>query len=283
MAKVGVILLMLMLPLAAKEKVIFGEDNRLDVYEVSNSLFKKLAESTAGMVAKKDIVLQGSSVFLKSKTLQENGMCASERFANQPTPVYCSGFLVAPNILATAGHCMVTQKDCDDYAWIFGYKINAKDQAPKVLENNIYNCKKVLVQALDEESGVDHALIELDRSVIDRSPLQVKKAGTASVDDELVIIGHPSGLPLKVADGAKVRSLEENFFVANLDAYGGNSGAPVFNAKTGVVEGILARGEDDYQTTPQKCRISIRLPNDSEGGEDVTYITNIKELRNYDF
>ncbi len=73
----------------------------------------------------------------------------------------------------------------------------------------------------------------------------------------LVVIGRPSGLPTKVADGAQVRSVNDVFLVANLDTYGGNSGSAVFNAVTGVVEGILVRGDTDYVYNAQLgCRVS---------------------------
>ena len=49
-----------------------------------------------------------------------------------------------------------------------------------------------------------------------------------SLDTPLVVIGHPSGLPTKIADGAWVRNNEsEYYFVTNLDTFGGNSGSAV--------------------------------------------------------
>jgi hypothetical protein len=67
--------------------------------------------------------------------------------------------------------------------------------------------------------------------------------------------------------------------VANLDTYGGNSGSPVFNHRTGEVEGILVRGENDYVYDPgQGCQVSNRCASDVCRGEDVTYITNVPTL-----
>ncbi len=92
------------------------------------------------------------------------------------------------------------------------------------------------------------------------------------------MIGHPTGIPTKVAGGAFVRdNSNDKFFVANLDTFGGNSGSAVVNSETGVVEGILVRGENDYVTeggcsVPQVCTM------DGCRGEDVTRITNIKKL-----
>ena len=64
------------------------------------------------------------------------------------------------------------------------------------------------------------------------------------------------------------------YFVANLDTYGGNSGSAVFNAKTGVIEGILVRGENDY-VYKGNCRVSNVCASDGCRGEDVTKLSAI--------
>ncbi len=64
------------------------------------------------------------------------------------------------------------------------------------------------------------------------------------------------------------------YYVANLDTYGGNSGSAVFNAKTGVIEGILMRGENDY-VYKNGCRVSNVCASDACRGEDVTKLSSI--------
>ena len=125
----------------------------------------------------------------------------------------------------------------------------------------------------------DFALIQLDRKVTDRRVLEIRKKGKISKGEPLVVIGHPTGIPTKIADGANVRSLDGTYFTANLDTYGGNSGSAVFNANTGVVEGILVRGATDY-VSRGGCQVTNVLGNNQGRGEDVTYITNIPELQN---
>ena len=97
---------------------------------------------------------------------------------------------------------------------------------------------------------------------------------------ELVVIGHPTGLPTKIAGGAWVRQNTNNvYFQSNLDTFGGNSGSAVFDAETGTVEGILVRGETDYvYDSSRGCRVPKQCSNEGCRGEDVTRITNIKEL-----
>ena len=94
------------------------------------------------------------------------------------------------------------------------------------------------------------------------------------------MIGSPSGLPLKVTIGGAVRkSLHPNFFVGSLDTYQGNSGSAVFNAETGVIEGILVRGENDFVPNADNfCIESNKCTDDACRGEDVSRIRSVPEI-----
>ncbi len=261
-------------------KVVYGEDDRKDVYETTNPLFLRLARSTAAMIPVGNLRADGERIQVAGPSMRSRGFCASERFSDQPTAANCSGFLVGEKLLVTAGHCMTRAAQCSGNRWVFDYKMeNAGSTNISVPASSVYSCARVITQRLEGGNGDDFALIELDRPVVDRAPLAYRKSGRPSVGDDIVVIGHPTGLPTKVADGASVRRLSDKFFVANLDTYGGNSGSAVFNATTGVVEGILVRGEEDYvQDTTNWCRATNYCPDTGCRGEDVTYITNIREL-----
>ena len=99
---------------------------------------------------------------------------------------------------------------------------------------------------------------------------------------KLFVIGHPGGITSVISDGAQVRSNQNlHFFQANLDTFEGNSGSPVFSEDTGVLEGILVRGENDWQYDRQaKCYRPRKCSNDQCRGEDVTRITSLSELLN---
>lgn len=266
----------------ASNKVIYGEDDRLDVFEEANLKLTELAKSTAAMIPNSKIQEHNAEqIILKGSSLQDRGMCASERFSEQPTVANCSGFLVGKDKLVTAGHCIEGEFDCKNNSWVFDYKVDHPTQSEVIVDkSSVYKCKKVIKQELDGTTDQDYALIELEKVVEDRKFLKVRKEGKPKVGDKLVVIGHPSGLPTKITGGASIRSINDVFFVADLDTYGGNSGSAVFNAKTGTVEGILVRGAQDYTwDSDQGCRVSNVISQDSGRGEDVTLITNIKELQ----
>lgn len=265
---------------ASGNKVVYGDDNRLDVFESTNPLFIKLAASTAAMIPAPALRTVSDQVMISGQTMEQRGMCAKERFSDQKTAAKCSGFLVGPKLLVTAGHCIQSQADCNANKWVFDYKMdNAGSTAITVSEDSVYKCTKVLSTKLEGGNGNDYAIIELDRVVTGRQPLKVRKSGQIKVGTEIVVIGHPTGLPTKITDGAKVRRVNSVYFVANLDTYGGNSGSAVFDAKTGMVEGILVRGETDYVRDPQLgCMVTNFCPETGCRGEDVTNITNVPNI-----
>lgn len=267
--------------LYASVKVIYGEDNRKDHYEASQ-FHLDLANSTAAMISSSSVSVRGDKAVITGSTLSSRGICSTERFADQITAASCSGFLVAPDLLVTAGHCIENASDCRRYSWVFDYAVkNPGDLETTRFEtdsSNVYECKRVIESVLTRGTQDDYALIQLDRVVKDRTPLKVRRSGRIQEGDELVVIGHPSGLPSKIADGSTVRSLSGKYFTADLDTYGGNSGSAVFNARTGEVEGILVRGDTDYVRSSRGCRVSNVIGQNAGRGEDVTYITNLSHL-----
>jgi V8-like Glu-specific endopeptidase len=263
-------------------QVIYGEDNRKDIFESKDSALVELSKSTAAMIDLKNLKSIGNGeIEISAGTLESRGVCAKERFSQQISAANCSGFLVAPDVLVTAGHCIKTEADCASYKWVFDYRVDHSEQAEvTVSKEAVFSCAKIISRSLDQISKDDYAVIQLDRKAMDRRPLSFRKKGKIAVRDSVAVIGHPSGLPGKIADGANVRSLASKFFVTNLDTYGGNSGSAVFNTKTLEVEGILVRGENDYVNDPVLgCRVSNVCKNDSCRGEDVTYITHIDALK----
>ncbi len=269
-------------------KVVYGEDNRIETHEASKAE-QKLAHSTAGMINTIKTIKVGDKIMLPPYTIKkEMNLCADEKFADQPSAVVCSGFLVGPDLLVTAGHCIQTQADCQEVSWVFDYKESSKKQRTDILvpAKNVYKCKKLIEGKLESTTTFkkDYALIRLDRVVTGRTPLKVRTTGKVKTNTDILVIGHPSGLPQKVAGGAKVlENTPENYFKTNLDTFGGNSGSAVFDAKTGSVEGILVRGAQDYQEDATGCRrvhkTTQQITDFSKYGESVSRITDIKTLK----
>jgi len=265
-----------------QEKVIYGEDDRRDVFESPNALYKQLSNSTAAMISSYSLEEEGDDYIIKGSTLEEDGICPDAKFAKQVTAANCSGFLVTDQLLVTAGHCIEDISDCNRYSWVFGFSNNDKEQSThKIAKSEVYKCTAIVSRRLDNENSDDYALVKLDRKVKGHIQLKVRTSGKISNGANVLVIGHPSGLPTKISDGAIVRSNSDKvFFQTTLDTFGGNSGSAVFDTKTGTVEGILVRGERDYVQDPVMNCARPKVCKVTEcRGEDVTRITNIKQLK----
>lgn len=282
-------------------KVIYGDDDRVEPYTIKDDKLLEVSNSVAAMIPASDISsapnnnpTAGSSrtwgggapshvqvqgnVKLNAPTLVERGFCSTERFSNQITAAMCSGFLVGENILVTAGHCIESEEDCRDNKWVFGYQMNSGDKLANLTSENVYSCTKILGRNLSSATQEDFAVIQLDRKVEGRVPMKLNSNGHPNPGDEMIVLGHPTGLPQKIAGGAVVKSLSDNFFFSNLDTYGGNSGSAVINARTYEVEGILVRGNTDYipsSNGSSSCGASNVLPDDTENAEEVSFIGQV--------
>lgn len=246
----------------AINKVVYGEDNRIDI---SDSSKKFLLDSVAAMLPNSAIATDSKGKTLDSiltsyptlETYRGYRTCEDMRFRTEPTIASCSGFLIGKNLLMTAGHCVVPggkkvinakTSGCASNKWVFNYNTSeiASDGTISIAKSNVYGCKRVVSGSYTGE--LDYAVIELDREAADKTPVKMNFKPEASAEGVSVYVaGHPTGLPLKVSAGAKVvyNSNRLNQFETNLDTFAGNSGSPVFNAKDEVV-GILVAGEIDY-------------------------------------
>ncbi len=279
-----------LLPLAASSpqalaqlmmpRVIYGEDERMDLYEVDSFEVLELARATVALIDKNNLDvldLSPMSFGLKGAEFGEKyELCEEERFREQKTSARCSGFLVGPDLVVTAGHCMMAQEDCRNTQFVFDFALHSPGTAPEHLsQSQVYHCAEVVTLNLDAR-GTDFAVVRLNRAVTDRKPLKLSRERQLSPGDPLMIIGHPVGLPTKVAPGGSVRESGKGkpYFVANLDSYGGNSGSAVINEISGKVEGILVRGEVDFERR-DSCRVSKRCPHNQCRGEDVIHISEV--------
>lgn len=260
--------------------VVYGADGRLDLYQTTDGRMRELADSTVALFQNGNLVAGANG--LTTVTGKNYGtsynLCASEKFREQDIAAFCSGSLVGPDLIMTAGHCVETLSACQNTSVAFGFAVQGVGVLPKQLPTSeIYKCKEI-VKTVRINTGADYALIRLDRAVANHKILKIRRSGEATIGDELFVIGHPMGLPTKITTGGKVRSVSNpDYMVTNLDTYGGNSGSAVFNATTGLVEGILVRGETDLMPAGS-CYKSYTCTDDSCRGEDVTRISLLRSL-----
>ena len=233
-----------------KAKTIYGEDDRRDWFEVTEEKYKRWARSTVALIKKSSLNIQRDSdgyyTITPSQHSRKQDLCEDEPFGEQPTPSFCSGFLVTPNMIMTAGHCILTKEECRDTYFVFDFAKQEENQNEyRIPASSVYECKSIVAREFNKT--IDFALIELDR-ITDRRALPLRRdSQEVSVGTELMLIGNPNGLPSKIVPGGIVRSVNEDRIVASVDAFDGNSGSLLINIGTGIVEGMLTKGSNDYR------------------------------------
>jgi hypothetical protein len=239
---------------------VYGKDDRREVLGLTGAR-AEVADSSVALVDTFDMESNNDgTTHLYGESLQDfEGLCPGQRFAQQPVVAFCSGALVGPDVVVTAGHCVEERSDLRFLRFVFGFRMLDAQRANIDIPNGeIYRGVQLLSRRQDD-LGADYALVRLDRTVTGHKPLAVKRSNPA-VGTPLYVVGYPTGLPEKLAAGATVRALTPYFFTSNLDVFAGNSGSPVLDARTNEVVGVVVRGNPDYVTRGQ-CAVPLVLPN----------------------
>lgn len=163
-------------------------------------------------------------------------LCPTERYYRAPTGGHCSGFLVGTQRVVTAAHC-IEDAGVDDLRFVFGYmEERVHDNSLVVPASEVYSARKLVAAVSSPDRSApfpEWALILLDRSVGNHTPLPVRRSGRIGDADPVHVFGHPSGRPLTfdvlkfVTDSDPVR-----YFIVNTDTFVGSSGSPIIGDKT---------------------------------------------------
>ena len=264
-----------------QDQVIYGEDTRRDLYEVDDPELERLARRSI-MAMFSENALQANddgSITVRGNTLGSRyGLCEDQRYRDQPAASSCSATLVDDDLIVTAGHCIETQDECESKRFVLGYAMNSEDELASLTSDQVFSCRQLVLSV--NTNSLDYAFVRLDRAV---NPMFAEPAPvTQSVeplaqDEPIVMMGFPSGLPLKIDGGGFVNDPRADvspltYFRATVDAFGGNSGSGVFN-ESGEQVGILVRGETDYIPSQLGCTVVNELNLDRGPGEEAEELT----------
>lgn len=245
------------------QSIIYGEDDRLDVYEHPDEKLKAIAQSSiVALIPRNHFVrtASGESAIFTRPLNEAFEVCEEERFAKQPTAADCSGVLIDDDLVLTAGHCFQGDHACDQYSFVFDYYYTAERTLATMGWGDIFGCRKVVhrtVSAVGTSPRIDYAVIQLDRPAVGRVPVTLREAPLVA-GEPLATIGCVSGLPAKIDSGSQVldtRPPHEDYFLLDSDTFSGSSGSGVFDAEANLV-GVLVRGGADYEKRADgKCKV----------------------------
>ncbi|MDE2040413.1 MAG: trypsin-like peptidase domain-containing protein [Elusimicrobia bacterium] len=264
----------------------YGCDHRKDIKDVDDPTLLNAAQAAAVLVSTSEVEPAQTRGWLRLDTVpftsvSDGPLCRRERFYGQPTAGFCTAFLVGPDLMATAGHCVVSRQDCAGLRVVFGFKMPGPGGDPALVPaGNVFSCKKLLAHVYNDVS--DWALFRLNRRAYGRRPLDIDRAaGSPKRGAKVSLVGYPYGLPLKSATGGRVLAKYAHYFVADLDVYAGNSGSPVIG-EDGLVEGVIINGTegDDWLASFEtgadgqdvECWKSKILARDHQTGMGITNI-----------
>lgn len=281
------------IPMETAPRAIMGPTDDRVAFADAAPLEQEAARATAMLVRERLIVPVGET---RDVRLLENPsapqLCEEERFARYPKSGECSAVKIGDRLVATAAHCVRTERQCQRMRVVFGFHAvseAAGEQSTIIPAENVYRCERVVDYQQPDigKRGADWAILELDRD-IDAPSVTLSELTGGSGDgrgEYVTIIGHPMGLPTIVTRASPVKWLASEYFVTEADTFIGNSGSPAFietALREGRLEiaGILARGEHDFNDAVDEehaCLTVRHCPENVCHGEDVTLADLLKE------
>ncbi|MBX7191803.1 MAG: serine protease [Sandaracinaceae bacterium] len=249
----GALLLGACAPVAssAVEPVIFGADDRVELYEVrDNAQREAFARAVPAMIhaSRVHVDTSGSVTFDAQPLGPSHELCEGEAHYDQPSAVSCSATLIDDDLVLTAGHC-VDGWPCAEQRFVFGWYYDEAGVLHARRSDDVFRCSEVVVTELT--SANDYAIVRLDRAAAG-PPLPVRLE-PAVVGEAVSLAGYPFGIPMKVVEHGEITAnASRSRFYARLDAQPGNSGSGVFDEELRLL-GDLTNGPVEALVRDGSC------------------------------
>src|SRR5262249_54029849 len=110
--------------LRAKQKAIYGVDDRQEIADVTDPAIRDDADTVVSLFFSRSVTENGDGTCtLQTKPFGAAlGLCPGERYYDQPSGAFGSGFLVGRDVIATAGHC-VDEYRVTDVRFVYGFRM----------------------------------------------------------------------------------------------------------------------------------------------------------------
>ena len=270
-------------PETQSHAVVYGNDDRRELFEAADPAVRaRAAGAVVALIPRERVVLTARGLAVEAPALgQVADLCVGERFAEQPSAAFCSGVLVDRDLVLTSGHCLHVHA-ASTFLVVFGYYYRAPDRLA-LDDGDVFEVAGTVAEALDDADvrpRLDYGWLRLAREASPRhapAPIRTSLGGVVP-GAPLASVSTPGGTPLKIDQGAVVASVGQpwlDYFVASSDTAKGSSGGPAFDGSLSVL-GILGRGGEDYATTAEGCRETVRQP-PGQGEEEFTFANRALE------
>ncbi|MGZ3634056.1 MAG: trypsin-like serine peptidase [Parachlamydiaceae bacterium] len=252
-----------------REKALYTQiDHRKNLFELNiNPEIKRQAESVGCLIevkhlqtanSEREYITLNQTHSLKDRIAQQRNF--DDSFQDEPSLGTGTAFFVGGpnnNLVLTAGHCVCKEKTSiedpefkEKMRLVFGFTMQSKGNCNlNIQKNKVCKIKKVV--DFSKNAMGDWALLELEEPLTHIHPLKMDFKNLVSEQQNIYMLGHPCGLPLKLTECGSVQVAgdgENRGFQAKIDAFAGNSGSPIFDKETKKVIGILIEGNEDYDS-----------------------------------
>lgn len=130
----------------------------------------------------------------------------------------CTGTLISNDLFLTAKHC---EGECSGISVTFGFLQDKRAQ-------ETFHCKEI-VEKGDDAYNNDYMIVRLEGSPGVQWGHYEPSARAISPGQELLMIHHPSGTPMKVSNkNCQVMNLKDGFVEHKCDTQPGSSGSAIF-------------------------------------------------------
>jgi V8-like Glu-specific endopeptidase len=204
------------------------------------------SNAVAAMVLKSRFYAYASRPYISNDPRRATNLCPEHPLYGEKAMANCSAFLIHKRFIVTAGHCVRKKAmPCKNYGWLFGYKNKSNINNQLFNKNNFYSCKSVVkiksnkYTVYSKRVRTDIALIELDREVTDRVPLDIDFNHNFKRESYIYSLGFPLGTSMKLINGQTKGVFFNSNFYTNQISLPGSSGAPVIDIEKNKVIGIL--------------------------------------------
>jgi hypothetical protein len=263
--------------LEANQPLVYGTDDRQEYFEVfDRSARTAMSQAVVALVPKTRLGSGPNESFRPGIPTwgDVENLCPQEPFRDQPAAAFCTGVLVDWDLVLTAGHCARVAA-VPDIAVVFDYYYDAPGRLAARKED-VVDVVDIVAERLDYEGAVprlDYAWFRLaDYAGPKRRPVPVYlQPPPMQLGDPIVSIGAGGGVPIKFDAGGRVRAMREegDYFIADVDASRGSSGAGAFTPQLALL-GVLARGGIDFLETADGCRATNHV-SEELATEQFTY------------
>lgn len=205
----------------------------------SSQQIQGYSQMVVGLIENSDLKWTKSHVHFDKKPIsQEYELCRGEIPNKNFFGLFCSGVFVSPNRVLTAAHCLEDLK-CSDFSFVRNAQTLKLSQP--VERQDIYTCKSMGVISKSR----DLAYVETNETY--HGPLPKFQRGPGFENErKIFILGHPLGMALHIGLG-ELTQIRRDYMMAEVSAFEGNSGSPVFSQLNGLLLGILIEGEEDFE------------------------------------